>query len=93
MGVLPLMELYHKRGHGRHGGHGKPGGPGGLEGPGGKLPVYGLPSGLPLMELYHKKASEMAIHDELHEKPTMLGATYENPFHDYIDAPVMIMLV
>ena len=30
------------------------------------------------MELYQKKASEMAMHDELHEQPHMLGAVY-NP--------------
>merc|ERR1712127_1156867 len=34
--------------------------------------------GLPLMALYQKKASEMGMHDELHEKPHMLGAVY-NP--------------
>ena len=32
----------------------------------------------PMIELYQKKASEMAMHDELHEKPHMLGAVY-NP--------------
>ena len=36
--------------------------------------VEGGMNGLPLMELYQKKASEMAIHDELHEKPHMTTA-------------------